>query len=243
MRPAKNLSIFTITAAALLVSHVALAAPDPEEACQQGRYAAAARYSACEQKATSVLASAGDWPLYFVATSKCHVKYARTWAKLQAKAAGNGTVCNNPRFGINGDGTVTDRLTGLQWEQKTDDGSIHDRNDLYAWSATGSAADGGAYTTFLASLNSGGCFAGQCDWRLPTRAELLTLMSEGYPCSVNPCVDPALGTVIGAGYWTSTTAASFPPFAWVVDYVSAAVDYNGGLKTVPFFVQAVRGGL
>ncbi len=243
MRSTKSSAVFTMSVAAVLLSHVAFAAPDPEEACQRGRYAAAAKYSACEQQATSKLAAAGDWAGYFVATSKCHVRYAGTWAKRQARAAGNGTICDNPRFGVNGNGTVTDRLTGLQWEQKTNDGSIHDKDDLYAWSATGSAADGDAYTTFLSTLNSGGCFAGQCDWRLPTRTELLTIMLEGYYCSVNPCVDPAFGTVIGAGYWTSTTAASFPPFAWVVDYVSAAVDYNGGLKTVPFFVQAVRGGI
>lgn len=218
-------------------------APDPEESCQKGRYAAAAKYSACEQQATSALVAAGDWGAYFTATSKCHVKYAHRWAKIQAKAAGEGTICDNPRFGVNGDGTVLDRLTGLQWEIKTDDGGIHDKDDLHTWSAAGSAADGTAYATFLATLNGGTCFAGQCDWRLPTRAELLTILAEGYYCSANPCIDPSFGPTIGAGYWTSTTSASFPPFAWVVDFVSGAVDYNGGVKTLGFFVRAVRGGL
>ncbi len=29
----------------------------------------------------------------------------------------------------NGDGTVTDNQTGLTWEKKSDDGSIHDKDD------------------------------------------------------------------------------------------------------------------
>lgn len=35
----------------------------------------------------------------------------------------------------NGDGTATDLNTGLQWELKTDDGSIHDKDDTYKWAA------------------------------------------------------------------------------------------------------------
>jgi hypothetical protein len=38
------------------------------------------------------------------------------------------------RFVDNGDGTVTDTRTGLMWEQKTDDGSIHDKDNVYTWS-------------------------------------------------------------------------------------------------------------
>jgi len=33
------------------------------------------------------------------------------------------------RFIDHGDGTVTDTRTGLMWEQKTDDGSIHDKDN------------------------------------------------------------------------------------------------------------------
>ena len=32
-------------------------------------------------------------------------------------------------------GTVIDRLTGLQWEQKTADGTAHDNNNAHTWSA------------------------------------------------------------------------------------------------------------
>ena len=38
-----------------------------------------------------------------------------------------------PRFVDNGDGTITDTKTGLQWEKKSDDGTIHDQDDTYTW--------------------------------------------------------------------------------------------------------------
>jgi hypothetical protein len=245
---ANRFTAATLFLAALVLAHATYASAnmvDPEEACQKGRHAAAAKYAACEQRATSGVVSNGEWASYFPAVAKCHVKYAATWAKLQAKANGSGTICDNPRFVDNADGTVLDRLTGLLWEQKTDDASIHDKDDLHTWSAggvTATAADGPVYTTFLGTLNTG-CFAGQCDWRLPTRTELLTILLNGYYCPSNPCIDPVFGPTIGAGYWTGTTSASFSHFAWVVDFVSGAVDYNGGGKNVGFFVRAVRGGL
>jgi len=81
------------------------------------------------------------------------------------------------RYGDNGDGTVTDYDTGLQWEQKTDDASVHDKDNTYAWSDGGGGftqPDGAAFKVFLGTLNNGtssegsatsGCFAGHCDWR------------------------------------------------------------------------------
>ena len=33
----------------------------------------------------------------------------------------------------NGDGTITDNTTGLMWEKLTDDGSIHDWDNVYTW--------------------------------------------------------------------------------------------------------------
>jgi hypothetical protein len=246
MPTAKCLAAASVVLTGLLLAHTTHAALDPEEACQRARHAAAAKYAACEQQATGSVVSNGDWASYFPSIAKCHLKYAARWAKLQAKASGNGTICDNPRFGDNGDGTVIDRLTGLQWEQKTDDASIHDKDDLHTWSVggvTATAADGPAFTTFLTTLNGGGCFAGQCDWRLPTRGELLTILLDGHYCPVNPCIDPIFGPTTGAGYWTGTTSASHAHFAWVVDFVSGAVDYNGGGKNVGFFVRAVRGGL
>jgi hypothetical protein len=41
------------------------------------------------------------------------------------------------RYADNGDGTISDLNTGLMWEKKSDDGSIHDKDDVHSWSGTG----------------------------------------------------------------------------------------------------------
>src|SRR5256886_17017803 len=33
----------------------------------------------------------------------------------------------------NGDGTVTDVNTGLVWEKLSDDGTVHDKDNMYTW--------------------------------------------------------------------------------------------------------------
>jgi len=61
-----------------------------------------------------------------------------------------------------GNGTVYDRVTELTWEKKTDDSSIHDKDNTYTWSAGFSAPDGTAFTTFLSTLNGGATGVGSC---------------------------------------------------------------------------------
>src|SRR6059058_1782366 len=61
------------------------------------------------------------------------------------------TTTTTLRFVDNGDGTVTDNQTGLQWEQKVAVSScLHCVNDTYIWSSSGTAPDGTAFTSFLA---------------------------------------------------------------------------------------------
>lgn len=134
-----------------------------------------------------------------------------------------------------GDGTVTDRLTGLQWEMKTDDDSIHDKDDTYSWSS-GSPwnPDGTAYSIFLAQLNTAK-FAGYDDWRLPTVDELQSLMEGGPDCM--PCT-----TIPGelTGGWSSSTVRSSESVAWLVATEFGFVVQDS--KGVSHGVRAVRGG-
>jgi hypothetical protein len=161
------------------------------------------------------------------------------------------------RFVDDRDGTVTDRKTGLVWEQKGNlDGNAnsddpHDADNLLAWSNSGSAPDGDAFTVFLAALNGGtspdglatsGCFAGHCDWRLPTVEELSGIVepTQG-SCSQGsgPCTDPTLGPGQADGYWSATTFARKLSEAWLVDFAGGDTAHGG--KTFAFFVRAVRG--
>ena len=135
--------------------------------------------------------------------------------------------CASDRFVDNGDGTVTDRLTALQWEKKTNDSTIHDSSNTYSEGTTRGAADGTVFTTFLATLNqNGSCFAQKCDWRLPTVEELQTILLKPYPCDT-PCIDENLfGPVGNAWYWSSTPG--YP----VIGSTLMIVNFIDGTRTV-----------
>jgi hypothetical protein len=160
----------------------------------------------------------------------------------------NGTAHS---FTDNGDGTITDNVTGLMWEKKSDDGSIHDMDDMYTWGMTSYpyTMDGTMVTEFLAALNSGGGFAGHTDWRIPNLNELQSLINLQ---NVNPAVSSAFNTSCMGGctvtscsctqsncYWSSSTYQNYPDNAWNVDFFDG---YVGASGKGYFFVRAVRGG-
>jgi Protein of unknown function (DUF1566)/Collagen triple helix repeat (20 copies) len=162
-----------------------------------------------------------------------------------------GALVCQPRFNVNGDGTLTDNQTGLMWELKTSTcgGEVTCLNNVYAWSSSGTAPDGSLYTTFLATLNSDAsadgnstCFANHCDWRIPNIAELQTIIElTASGCSAgSPCMDPAFGPTQASGYWSSSSLAGRPFFAWFVNFLNGSVsnlDRQNG-----YFARAVRSG-
>lgn len=219
------------------------AAVTPEQKCLAGRAKALARYTKCVHGEVARYYEIGG-VAYPDKLAKCSTKYGATWARLQAASLASPATetCDAPRFIDGGDGTVTDNLSGLQWEKKTDDATVHDQDNLYTWSAGGTAGDGTVYVTFLPTLNGAG-FAGQHDWRLPTLAELLGIVQPAYPnCSTPPCIDPTFGptdsTTAAAAFWTVNT---FLQQAW---YVGFDAGYPGSYltKTTPSAARAVRGG-
>jgi hypothetical protein len=174
-------------------------------------------------------------------------------------------VAPTPRFIDNGNGTVTDKRTCLVWEKKTGTlGSMvactsasvctdpHDVNNAYSWSvdtASPWSFDGTAATVFLEQLNDA-AFAGHTDWRLPRSAgvtsnptgdpELESILTPTYPnCTAAPCIDPVFGPT-AANYWSSSTFAAIPYYAWFVNFGNGFVDAT--LKGSAISVRAVRGG-
>lgn len=228
----------------LLAASAAQARKTPEQKCQKARYDAAAKYEACQQKVMGKFlgGAIGEGLKFLKAVGKCAVKYQATWPKLQKKALGTGAPCDAARFVDNGT-TVTDNLTLLQWEKKTDDESIHDKDSTHSWSTSGEAADGDAFTNFLRTLNGDPCLAGECDWRLPTVAELQTILLEpSWPCPASPCIDPIFGPTAAAPTWSSTINAHNLDYAWTVSF-SEDNGRTSRFKAIDHVVRAVRGGL
>lgn len=100
----------------------------------------------------------------------------------------------NPQaFTVNGDGTVTDQVTGLVWQQR-DGGEM-----IWANAAT-----------YCQKLNLGG----KTDWRVPSTYELYSIINHDR----NPALDPAIFTLTDAEYWwTANEQAGDSTRAWVVN--------------------------
>ncbi|MBP7866972.1 MAG: DUF1566 domain-containing protein [Acidobacteria bacterium] len=152
-----------------------------------------------------------------------------------------------PRFADNGDGTVTDNLTGLIWLKKADCGTLTGLPTSVTWDAA---------LLLCSELHSGHCgltdgsVAG--DWRLPSVRELSSLPDYRY-------IGPALCNTAGTGqwtsgdpftvqtfgtwafrYWSSSTLASDTSQAWTMEIYNGAL--SGFVKSTKSYVWPVRGG-
>jgi hypothetical protein len=132
---------------------------------------------------------------------------------------------------------VRDNVTGLIWEVKTDDDTIHDKDTQYSLP--------NARQQFIAQLNDTN-FGGYNGWRLPTVKELAGIAHKG---NENPAINSDFfpHTVSSSAYWSDTTFSLTTLFltsdyAWTVSH-----DYGGVIRSAlntnnTFHVRAVRGG-
>jgi len=118
-----------------------------------------------------------------------------------------GVAWPSQRFADNANGTVTDNLSGLMWAK--DGGS-----PSYSL-CTGGTMDWQSALNYVACLNSN-AYLGYTDWRLPNRKELRSLIDYANYNLALPTGHP-FTNVQGVYYWSSTTYAYFPAFAWYVD--------------------------
>jgi hypothetical protein len=139
-----------------------------------------------------------------------------------------GVAWPDPRFTGNGDGTVTDNLTGLIWLEnancfgtRTWEQALLDAN----------------------TLNSGECGladgSSEGDWRLPNVRELYSLVDYGHYLPVLPSGHPFTG-VESWYYWSSTASAGYESYAWTV--VLAYGSVIGVPESNTHHVWPVRGG-
>jgi hypothetical protein len=241
---------------ALLASSLPVTAALTTEACLAKKVKEWGKLRYCQAKENGKTLQAKPSDL-----AKCQTKFDLKLAKLNELATAAAVAC---RYGVNGDGTTTDYDTGLQWERKTEDGSVHHWQNPYTWSAmneNGEYTDptGTIYTDFLARLNNcksedsvtpWGGFAGYCDWRLPTLFELVMIVDTtvtGCGSGDSPCIDQAaLGTTSVSDYWSSTSGGEESghdtgfgiPNAWSVNFSDGSPVHLA--KGADVFARAVR---
>jgi hypothetical protein len=169
------------------------------------------------------------------------------------------------RYADNGDGTITDSANNLVWK-KCSQGQIYDAACIgqavkfQYCTAEDSSCDNGTVLTsgpafescnFLNSYPKGG-FAGRTNWKLPTKAELKSLVfcSNGAPTPLDnvkrcgwffssPTINKTMfpNTVTG-GYWSISVNSS--DGAWGVHFASGKTGINA--KTRSYYVRCVSTG-
>ena len=139
------------------------------------------------------------------------------------------------RYTDNGDGTVSDMVTGLMWRQCPE-----------GLSTTNAACDTGSAAVYTwqealarAQTVNGTGFAGHNDWRLPNVKELMSLAELA-------CNDPAINLPLFpvdpllTGFWSSTPIFPAGIQAWDVHFGQGSNQIR--FKEDTDHVRLVRGG-
>jgi hypothetical protein len=134
----------------------------------------------------------------------------------------NDYIFNSPSYTDNGDGTITDNITGLMW-QKVDGGEMTIENAI----------------TYCSDLT----LAGYDDWRLPSPIESFSILNQQ---NNNPAINNTYFTATGAEYWwTSAYQINDANKVWVTNagggignHPKSETISAGGIKR--FHARAVR---
>ncbi len=154
-------------------------------------------------------------PRFYLSTGQTRC-YDTAGREVDCRHTGQDAECSpglpwpSPRFVTRGE-TVEDRLTGLMWTKQAN--------------FTGLPIDWPEAMATVKQMN-GDAFAGHRDWRVPNRRELRSLISYQTRNPALPDPHPFRDVFLG-WYWTSTSAAVNPAFAWYVHLEGGRMFYGG----------------
>ena len=146
---------------------------------------------------------------------------------------------------------VENTNNGLIWEVKSKNGGVHDKNNSYSWfqpSATEipqGRADGGQCKgdtqcdtlSYVQTINQQN-YCGYSDWRLPTREEMLSIVTFENTTSSVTINSDYFPETLPSWYWTASSNANHPEHAWYVLFRNG-ITIND-LKERPKHVRLVR---
>lgn len=156
------------------------------------------------------------------------------YAEIPCEGTGQDGEYNiNPlSYTDNGNGTVTDNNTGLMWQEQ-------DNGNTYNWYKASGTYDA-TYNPSSESVCGSLTLGGFSDWRLPTKKELITIVDYGIPYPGPTIKTTYFPNTKSSNYWSSTTYAYYPDYAWGVGFYNGSVYY--GYKDYYLYVRCVRGG-
>jgi len=150
-----------------------------------------------------------------------------------------GVAWPSPRFTNNGDGTITDNLTGLMWLQNCN--CI--KTNYPDYDTDGTAWDGAVTwqhaLNFIKGVNDGtypDCCAGYTDWRLPNQIEMFSLAYYGGTDQSLWLAGEGFTNVEHASHWTSNSAMDNPQLAFA-GMVGSCISADKGYTRYFFMVR------
>lgn len=143
---------------------------------------------------------------------------------------------------------VRDNVTGLVWEVKTTTAGIHHKDNTYQWgglTALGHDHPDRQGTYFVPSWNelvegsNNGTLCGFTNWRVPTVAELSSIVNKG---TYNPSIDTNYfpNTPPSSWFWSSSPLPSYDRIAWFVNFNYGNISSNN--RDLNSRVRLVRSG-
>ena len=142
---------------------------------------------------------------------------------------------------------VLDNVTGLLWENKTNNGNIHDKDKNYLWGGVTASGynhpnrEGPYYSDWdeLVIGSNSENFCGKSNWKVPSVNQLASLIHHGVS---NPSIDTNyFPNTIATWYWTSDPFIIDSSDAWNIIFTEGNI--NNSVKHVNLKIRLVSTNL